>query len=67
MSCFRMSVVKSDHFDRALSACQMSFGCIYEHGSQSLGVVAFESGDMEVIIDTLKEAGSVYLGEWKLM
>jgi len=62
MAEFQMSMVKSRDFDRACLACQMAFGCIMYRENGHLEITSFESGDMEIIRDTLSEAGSVYLG-----
>lgn len=61
MAEFTMTLVKSKEFEKACDACQMAFGCLYQRGEMLLLVVSFNDGDMEVIRDTLTEAGSVFV------
>ena len=49
--------------EKAITACQMSLGCIVEWFTDSINIVSFEIGDKEMIIDTLSEYGSNFVSD----
>ena len=61
MAEFTMTLVKSKEFEKACDACQMAFGCLYSRKENKLLIVTFSPGDMEVILDTLMETGSMLI------
>ena len=62
MAEFTMTMIQSKEFDKACDACQQAFGCLYQRGEVLL-IISFDVGDMEIIIDTLTEAGSVFINK----
>lgn len=66
MKLFKMTIVNSIGFDRALVACQMAYGCIATKKRTLIWLVSFETGDYEVIRECLEEEGSKYRGTWRL-
>ena len=61
MAYFKMSNPGINYIDKAITACQMSMGCIVEWFNDSINIVSFEVGDKELIIDTLNEFGSIFI------
>ena len=66
MKLFKMSIVKTEEFEKAFNACQMAFGCISIRKKTLIWIVSFEVGDYEIIRETLEEVGSVYKGNWHM-
>lgn len=66
MAFIRMRITGTEEFERAYTACQMSLGCIAKRENGELHIAAFDAVDAEIIVDTLLDAGSEYLGNWAL-
>lgn len=66
MALLKMSRIKSPDFEKACTACQMAFGCVICWESGCVLIAAFSYEDGEVILDTLSQVGSVYLGTWRM-
>ena len=64
MKLFKMTIVKSNDFEAAVTACQMAFGMIVARKRTLIWIASFEKGDYEVIRDTLEDSGSEYRGTW---
>lgn len=60
MSIFRMTAGTRE-IERAITACQMAFGCLVGYVGMCVTIVTFEAGDADCIVDTLQEAGSVFV------
>lgn len=61
MAEMKMSFVDTQEFKRACTACVNAFGCMVIHQDNVVEIIAFAQGDADVILDTLKEAGSTLL------
>jgi len=66
MKLFKMTIIQSVEFNKAVTACQMAFGIIAIRKKTLIWIVSFEEGDYEVIRETLEEYGSKYRGIWHL-
>lgn len=65
MALFKMSIVHSNDFDKACSACQMAVGCLIVRKRRNVWIVAFNPDDDWLIRVTLEGTGSKYRGPWK--
>ena len=65
MALFKMTI-GTNTIEKALTACQMAFGCIVERVDNIANIVAFAQDEGEIIRETMEEAGSVYAGVWSI-
>ena len=61
MAFFRMTNPGNKDFQKAVTVCEMSLGCIVQWIEDCINIVAFDRGDKELIIDTIGEFGSVFV------
>lgn len=58
MAEFTMTRVESEAFEKACMACVNAFRCFLYKLNDVVEITSIESGDMEIIRDTLMETGS---------
>ena len=63
MAFFKMTT-GTNAIEKAITACQMAFGCIVERADGIVNIAAFGQDDGEIIRDTLEDAGSIFAGVW---
>lgn len=59
METIKMRIVNSEEFRHAVTCCCLAFGCFVEYKRTLVWFDTFHAGDGDVIIETLKEFGSI--------
>ena len=49
--------IATDAFNKALTACELAFGCLVIRGTETVEMFTFKDGDDGVIINELTAAG----------
>jgi len=59
METIKMRIIDSEEFRHAVMCCCHAFGCMVEYKRTLVWFDTFCEGDGDIIIDTLKEFGSI--------